>query len=205
MAIPWGSAGRRTLTPAGRHTLAGAELQTAQAKATREQSQMARAQFAFEQHKYQGERAREREEWDISQKAMDEMVREYNRAYGEAATGEESRYQEMRGIAEATTGQRAADIRASYTEQQSAAQQRLTRLGMGGTTIAPTMAMGYQREQESALNRLADQMQQTKLGIIERRDPRYPEQEMLASTAQQIGYGGTATRAAAPLSGMRMG
>ena len=76
---------------------------------------------------------------------------------------------------------------------------------MGGTTVAPTMAMGYQREQQSALNRLADQMQQTKLGIIERRDPRYPEQGMLTSTSQQLGMGGTSARAAAPLSGMRMG
>ena len=141
----------------------------------------------------------------MSQRAMDEMVKEYNRAYGEAATGEEQRYQQMLGIVDATTGQRAADIRSDYGEQQASSMQRLARLGMANTTVAPTRGMGYQREKQSALNRLADEMQQTKLGIIERRDPRYPEQGMLTSTSQQLGYGGTAARAAAPLSGMRMG
>lgn len=186
------------------YKLRSRQIEAQREKASGEQYQTA-MQRLWEREQWESERKQEREEWGLSRKAMDEMVREYNRAYGQAATGEESRYQEMRGIAEATTGQRAADIRASYTEQQSNAMQRLARLGMANTTVAPTMAMGYQREQESALNRLADQMQQTKLGIIERRDPRFPEQGMLTSTAQQIGYGGTAARAAAPLSGMRMG
>jgi hypothetical protein len=177
----------------------------AETRAIGAQQKLAREQFNWEQRRYWSEREREQQEWGITQGAMDQMVREYNRAYGIAATGEEQRYQQMLGIAEETTGQRAADIRADYTEQQSNAMQRLARLGMANTTVAPTMAMGYQREQQSALNRLADQMQQTKLGIIERRDPRYPKQEMLASMSRQLGYGGTAARAAAPLSGMRMG
>ena len=159
--------------------------------------------LAWEKEQWGKKQEQLRTEWGLSREAMGQMVREYNRAYGEAATGEEKRYQEMRGIAEATTGQRAADIRSDYTEQQSTAMQRLQRLGMANTTVAPTMAMGYQREQQSALNRLSDQMQQTKLGIIERRDPRYPQQGMITSMAQLMGRGGTATRAAAPLAGMR--
>lgn len=94
---------------------------------------------------------------------------EQARLGGERQRGElEQRYGEMLGVAEQTTGQRAADIRTAYGQQQATGMQRLARLGMGGTTIAPTMQMGVQREQQSALNRLADQMQQTKLGLMER-------------------------------------
>lgn len=126
------------------------------------------------------------------QQGLQGLVGQYNVAYQQARQANEQRYQQMLGITSQTTGQREADIRASYAGQGANIQQQLARRGMAGTTIAPTMQMGVQREQQSALNRLADQMQQTKLGIIERREDRYPDLGSLQSIISGIGshYGG---------------
>ena len=118
------------------------------------------------------------------------MIGQYNTAYEEAKAANEQRYQAMLGITDTTTGQRAADIRSSYGEQGAQQQQQLARLGMSGTTIAPTMQMGVQREQQSALNRLADQMQGTKLGIMERRTDEYPKSDIIMSLVQALSQGG---------------
>jgi hypothetical protein len=118
---------------------------------------------------------------------LSSLIANYNTAYGEAKRMNESRYQQMLDIIDQTTGQRAADIRSSYGNQRASTMQNLSRLGMANTTVAPTMQMGYQREQESALNRLADDMQGTKLGVIERRTDAYPDQSMLLNLMQQIG------------------
>ncbi len=121
---------------------------------------------------------------------MQNLATQYQQQYGEAKAANEARYQQMLqlqqqgtqqqrtelqsqygqmlDVAGQTTGQRAADIRSTYGQQQSGMMQQLARQGMAGTTIAPTMGMGIQREQQSALNRLADEMQGTKLGLMER-------------------------------------
>lgn len=122
-------------------------------------------------------------------RGMGSMVSEYNRAYGAARTANEQRYQQMLNIAGQTTGQRAADIRSAYGQRESGIMQQLARTGMANTTVAPTMGLGIERERQSALNRLADQMQQTKLGIIERRKDAYPEMAPVASAIQQVGAG----------------
>lgn len=156
---------------------------------------------------------------------LESMVSEYNRAYGEARSANEARYQEMlrisqgetqrqrgifgemRGVAEQTTGQRAADIRSAGVEQESDIMQRLARQGMAGTTVAPTMQEGVKRWTSEKLNRLADTMQQTKLGIMgrqadpqqgatlgimERREDVYPSQAPLLGALGAVGsgYGG---------------
>jgi len=117
------------------------------------------------------------------------LIESYNQAYQQARSANEARYQQMLGIAGQTTQQRAADIRSSYGQQQANMMQGLQRTGMAGTTVAPTMQMGIQREQQASLNRLADQMQQTRLGIMERRTDAYPEQGGLMQAIQAIGGG----------------
>lgn len=121
--------------------------------------------------------------------AMRGMVGGYNKALAEARAANERRYQQMLNIAKKTTGQREIDIRAGYAGREAGAMQQLARLGMGGTTIAPTLGMGFEREQSAALDRLADLMQQTKLGIIERREDRYPSLTAPMALAQ-MGVGG---------------
>lgn len=135
------------------------------------------------------------------------LVGSYNVAYGEAKSANEQRYQQLLDIASQTTGQREADIRGGYAERGADIRQQLSRQGMAGTTVAPTMQMGVQREQESALNRLADQMQQTKMGVIERREDRYPEMGTITSLAGMLGQGGGAQGISgilSALSGLRM-
>jgi hypothetical protein len=125
---------------------------------------------------------------------LESLISNYNQAYQSALQANEQRYQQMLDIADQTTGQRAADIRSAYGAQQSSALQRLGRLGLGNTTISPTLRMGIQREQQAALDRSADQMQQTRLGIMERRTDEYPSMAPLQALAGSIGsaYGASA-------------
>ena len=149
------------------------------------------------------------------------LVSSYNQAYGQAKGLNERRYRQLLsianqeraqkfkintqqlGIADQTTGQRAADIRSDAFDEQSNIGQRLARVGMGNTTVGSSLRGGVDRRMQGSLNRLADTMQQTKLGllqrradikdtrsgIIERRTDAYPDQSMLAGLVSSIGTG----------------
>lgn len=123
---------------------------------------------------------------------LQSLVANYNQAYGAAKSANEARYQQMLDIANQTTQQRAADVQTAYGQQSANVMQQLARLGMSNTTVAPTMQQGVEREKQSSLNRLADEMQQTKLGIIERRTDAYPDLSSLQSIIAGVGsqYGG---------------
>lgn len=110
-------------------------------------------------------------------------LEDYKRRYGLAEQGVENRYQQMLGIAGKTTGQREADIREAYKGKRANVAQRLARLGMANTTVLPTELRGQEREEQSALNRLADEMQRTQLGIIGGREPGYPKSDILSILA----------------------
>jgi ribosomal protein S4 len=117
------------------------------------------------------------------------MVDSYNKAYREAKQANEKRYQEMLNIMDQTTQQRAADIRSAYGKSLAGQRQQLARQGLAGSTIGATLEQGNIREQEASLNRLSDEMQKTRLGVIERRMDEYPDR---AGLAQLIGgIGGT--------------
>jgi hypothetical protein len=118
--------------------------------------------------------------------AKDAMI-EYQLAYNEARKANEDRYQEMLNIADRTTGQRAADIQTAYNAKAAAGQQRLVNTGLANTTVAPTMALGYEREKQAALDRNADAQQQTRLGIMERRTDDYPDSGVLLNLLQYYG------------------
>lgn len=118
---------------------------------------------------------------------LEGLVESYNQAFGEAKAANEQRYQQLLDIANATTNQRLADIRSDSFRRESSAMQRLAQLGMSNTTIAPTVKMGFEREKQASLNRAADSMQQTKLGIIERRKDAYPDASIVAQFAQSAG------------------
>ena len=97
------------------------------------------------------------------QSAMFGQMQEQSRT-AEAAS--QAKYQEMLGVAGETTGQRQADIRQDYTSRAADITQQQARLGMSGTTVGTSLRGGVEREKQSSLNRLADTMQQTKLGIM---------------------------------------
>ncbi len=97
------------------------------------------------------------------QAAMFGQMQEQSRT-AEAAS--QAKYQEMLGVAGETTGQRQADIRQDYAGRAADITQQQARLGMSGTTVGTSLRGGVEREKQSALNRLSDTMQQTKLGIM---------------------------------------
>lgn len=142
---------------------------------------------------------------------LSSLVSQYNKSFEEAKAAENARYNQMLGLADQASGQRAADIRSDYTGQKANAMQSLARLGMGGTTVAPTLGMGFEREQQSALNRLSDQMLGTKLGIMQGKQERYPDTEVIKIVASLLGqqsqpqYGSGSIPLRAPGSGTGVG
>ena len=108
----------------------------------------------------------------------------YNKAFKKANEANEARYQQLLSIADATTGQRSKDVTADFTNQQALAMQNLSGLGLANTSGASTIRGGFGRKKNEALDRLADQMQQTKLGIIERRQDLPPSLASLAAVSQ---------------------
>jgi len=175
--------------------------QMMESQASRTQQNIAGEQWDW-QRKIYGEQAAAAKE---AAGGLAGMVEQYNTAYGEARAANEARYQQMLGIADQTTGQRAADVRSDYGQQESSMMQGLARQGMAGTTVGATMKTGIQREKQSSLNRLADQMQGTKLGIIERREDEYPQSDILLQLAQALGQGGGGAGIWSALSNMRTG
>ena len=153
-------------------------------------------------------------EYDTGQKALQtsagqaasgitNLVNEYNQAYATAKGEYEQRYNQMLGVVDSTTGQQAADINTQYGQQSAKNTQNLARLGMGNTTVGNTLALGTQSQQSQALNRLADTMQATKLGIIsghETDKELAPDNSALlagisSGTSAAGSYGGTITQA----------
>jgi len=88
-----------------------------------------------------------------------------------------------------TSGQQAADIRSSYGKQRSSALQNLARTGLSNTTVGSTVTQGLQREESSSLNRLADQLLGTKLGVMQGFNYQTPDtgplQSLIAALAPQ--------------------
>jgi len=119
-----------------------------------------------------------------------QAIDDYQKAYDEAKAANEARYQELLRIADETSGQRVTDIRAAYGDTAARAAQQLNATGLGNTTVAPTLAAGIERETQAALNRAADDAQQTKLGIIERRTDDYPDPNNLYAMLQYYGQSG---------------
>lgn len=118
---------------------------------------------------------------------LSRLVGNYNRAYAQAKTANEQRYQQLLGIADKTSGQRAADIRSGAGTEKANIFQRLARSGLGSSSVGNVEAAGVNRRKEEALDRSADLLQGTKLGIIERRQDPYPDQASLASLITGIG------------------
>ena len=128
------------------------------------------------------------------QSGMQSLVNQYNTAYQESKAHNERLYADMLGIVDQTTGQRAADIGSDYGKMSANAMQQLSRLGMSNTTVASTLGMGFEREKQSSLNRLADEMQGTRLGIMgqygRQQDPNLGTlKDTLTGVANQYGGG----------------
>ena len=95
--------------------------------------------------------------------------------YDQAREDNQRQYQEMLNAVNSMTGQSEADVNADYKQAESRGIQRLYDRGFGGSSIVPVMRMGYQRERQNALNRLADRQLQQRLGVIGSMNYEYPD------------------------------
>jgi len=114
------------------------------------------------------------------------MINQYNQAFQAARAQNEAKYQQQLGAVGQTSGQQRADVISQYQGQRAGAMQNLARLGMSGTTIAPTLQSGIQREQQSALNRISDQELAAKLGIMQGFEYKYPEPGITQAAIQAM-------------------
>ncbi len=139
----------------------------------------------------------------MDSRAIQEAIASYYAKQKEANEANEARYQQLLSIADATTGQRAKDVTSDFANQQSMAMQNLAGLGLANTSGASTIRGGFGRKKNEALDRLADTMQQTKLGIIERRTDAAPDLGSYTALAQLLGTAGGQERALRSASSLR--
>lgn len=79
--------------------------------------------------------------------------------------GYESRYQRGMANLEGLGTQEKNDILRQYGELGAANQQDMTTRGLTGTTIMPTMRQGIMREQQAALSRVNERLQNQRLAV----------------------------------------
>jgi len=147
------------------------------------QQRLAQEQWDWQKRLYE-QQAKQSEQLGGS---LSRLINQYNTAYGQAKAANEQRYKQLLDIADQTTGQREADIRSDYAGREADIIQQLAR--WGGSTVGSVLGLGVEREKQSALNRLADEMQGTKLGIIERREDEYPSSDVIVSLVNALGQG----------------
>ena len=112
------------------------------------------------------------------------LVKEFNRATASAREANESRYQELLRLNEEVSGQQAKDTAADFTRRQANEMQRLTGLGLSGTSGAGVISQGFGRKQSEALATLADKRRRGRGDIIEGRQDIPPSLASLVGLAQ---------------------
>jgi len=131
--------------------------------------------------------ARQAEAARLGGGALAQLVASYNKAYGEAKTANEKRYEQMLGLIGDTGGQQKKDVEELYKGYGSNIQQAYARMGLSNTTIPTQLMQGVKREEASALNRLAFSLQEPTLRIMEGRTDEYPDASIIASLANSLG------------------
>lgn len=143
---------------------------------------------------------------------LQQMNRQYQNSYNEAKAANEQRYnQGMQGWDTLTRqtmranrnigNARAGELNRQFDALRGGAQQGLVDRGMAGSTIAPSVNAGIERQRGYALNDLNDQnaarrvglmaqMGQGKLGFLERRQDSYPDMGQFAQLAMAMGAAG---------------
>ena len=143
----------------------------------------------------------------------DKLTEAYNKAYEEAKQANEERYQDIlqgyedrygrgMGYIEARNSQGQADIDTAWRAREATGTQDMVSRGLTGTTIMPTMKMGYERERQAEQRRLENDILQQKLAtdaslsgdtlaFKERRGDEYPDLRSFYEMQRSLGrYGG---------------
>lgn len=137
---------------------------------------------------------------------------DYMNQYNAAKQANESRYaQGMQGYGERYArgmqnleglgNQELADVRQRGEEAKAANTQRMTSMGLGGTTVGSTLNTGVDTQTNSDLGRAQERIRQQRLstdanlsgdtlGFLERRNDTYPDMASYASLMTQMGQRG---------------
>lgn len=121
--------------------------------------------------------------------------------YGEILGGYNDRYTRNMGMLEGMGKQEAADINEASGAAGANVMQQLNSSGLAGTTVAPTMQMGVERQRVAEQARLNERLRQQKLAadmqlsgdtlrFKEAREDVQPDMGTYANIAMQLGAGG---------------
>lgn len=135
------------------------------------------------------------------QDAFDESKKANEDRYQQGVGGYQNRYDRGMGYLDQLGRQEAKDIGQDYDNLQSRVDQNMVSRGLTGTTIAPTMRMGVQREYGGAIGRLNERLANQRLntdaqlsgdllGFVERREDVGPDYNQMLALMQAVGAGG---------------
>lgn len=125
--------------------------------------------------------------YNSSRDAAEDAIDEYHTAYEAAKESNLERYNRLLDMADQLSSQRTSDVRRSFRKKNAKTQQKLASLGMGNTTVAPTMVKGYERAKQAELNRTSDVGTRRKMGIVERRTDSYPSPQVVLGLLRNYG------------------
>jgi len=100
-------------------------------------------------------------------KAQDEAKAVNEARYAEGVAGYDKRYGDVMSGLEGMGDQTRKDIYETGEQQKAVGTQSMVSRGLTGTTVMPTMKMGYDRETASNVGRLDESLRQQKLGYTE--------------------------------------
>lgn len=144
-------------------------------------------QWNWQVEQYKQQQALQQQAADKSMAGLNQLINSYNTSFNAAQALNESQYQAEMAAAGTETGQKRADVISAFQAQGAQQNQQLAKLGMGNTTVGQSLGQGNLRQQQAALNTVADTSLQTKLGIMENRNIMYPTTDIISSLAGLIG------------------
>ncbi len=118
--------------------------------------------------------------------ALTSMLNEYNTAFAQAKADSENRYNQQLGVANTLGGQRQADIISTYQQNEANVNQQLKRTGLYNPLSASANAAVTKREQNAELNRLAEQIGQQKIGIMQNKKDYIPSENNIKTMADYL-------------------
>jgi hypothetical protein len=114
---------------------------------------------------YQAQNDQAKQAYGDMQKLYNQQYADSQAGYADILKGYNERYSTAMGNLNNAGVQEAADINEASMKQGSGIQQNLVASGLAGTTIAPTMAMGVERERVNEQGRLNERIRKERLAV----------------------------------------
>lgn len=132
------------------------------------------------------------------QQAYEQGRRANEQRYGDIMRGRQQQYDSSMSMLQGAGAQSRQDIESRWRSAENQGIQDLTSRGLTGSTILPTMRMGYRRQAQADVGRLDESLRQQRLGLhtnltegmlgfMERREDESPDLGQLAALSQQVG------------------